>query len=189
VVYVVLACRGLTGMVFLVSVFSKVRSGPAFRGFEAWLAGLPVPAARSWPGPVAVVMTAAEAAIVVLVALPWTARAGLVLAAAVLAVFTAGTWLAVARGADQPCQCFGTSASPLTRRHVVRDALLCAVAAAGAVGAGSGGARPAGLVVSLATGLAVALPMVFLDDLAGLFTATGDTSPDLAPAVTGNQAD
>lgn len=176
-VYVVLACRVLIGTVFLVSLFSRVRSGSAFREFQSWLAGLPVPVARNWPRPVAMVMTAAESAIVVLVALPWTVRAGLVLATAVLAVFTAGTWLAVARGADEPCQCFGASASPLSRRHVVRDAFLCAAATAGALGAGTGGAHPAGTVMSLVSGLAIALFVVFLDDLATLLTGAvnGDT--------------
>jgi hypothetical protein len=181
VVYVVMVCRCLAGVVFVVSAFSKLRSGSAFRRFRLWLAGLPVPVARSRAGPVAVVIAAAEAAIVVLVALPWTVRAGLVLAAAVLAVFTAGTWLAVARGAGEPCQCFGASASPLSGRHVVRDVLLCAAAAAGALGAGSGGARPAGVVVSLAVGFAIALFVVFLDDLAALFATTGDVGARLAP--------
>jgi hypothetical protein len=175
VVYAVLACRGLTGIVFLVSAFTKLRSRSAFRRFRSWLAALPVPAARSRPVPVATAMAAAEVAIVVLVALPWTARAGLVLAAVMLAVFTAGTSLAVARGAGEPCQCLGMSASPLAWRHVVRDTLLCLVAmagalGAGALGAGSGSLRPAGIVVSLAVGLAIALFVVFLDDLAVLLT-------------------
>lgn len=181
-VYVALACRGLTGVVFGVSAFSKLRSRAAFRDFRWWLAALPVPVARRWPGPVAVVMAAAEVVIVVLLALPQAARAGLVLAAATLAVFTAGTWLAVARGADKPCQCFGASASPLARRHVVRDALLCAAAAAGALAAGGQGGHAAGVVLSLAAGLVLALFVVFLDDLVALFAAPADTSPDVAGA-------
>jgi hypothetical protein len=121
-------------------------------------------------------MLAAEGLIVVLVAVPWTVGSGLALAAAVLAILTAGTGLAVARGADAPCQCFGVSASPLGRRHVVRDALLCAVAAVGSAAAGSGGAHPAGAALSLGTGLVVSLFIVFLDDLAALFNR-GETTP------------
>jgi hypothetical protein len=176
VVYLALACRGLAGVVFGVSAFSKLRSGAAFRDFRWWLASLPVPVARRWPALVAMVMAAAEVIIVVLLALPWTARAGLVLAAATLAMFTAGTWLAVARGADKPCQCFGASASPLARRHVVRDALLCAAAVVGALSTGGPAGAAAGVVVSLAAGLTLALFVIFLDDLAALFAAPRDAA-------------
>jgi hypothetical protein len=169
--YLALACRGLIGLVFAVSVITKLRSGPAFREFTSWLASLPLPLVRRRA--TAAAMAAAEAAIVVLTGLPGTARAGLILAAVTLAVFATGTGLAVARGADQPCQCFGTSATPLGRRHVVRDIVLGVVAVAGAVAAGAGGARPAGVVVSLVAGLAVALFVVFLDDLAALFAGPG----------------
>ena len=174
--YVALACSGLIGTVFLVSAFTKLRSGSAFRAFKWWLARLPLPMARSWPGPVAVTMAATEAAIAVLVALPWTVRTGFVLAAVVLVLFTAGTWLAIVRGADEPCQCFGASAWPLAWRHVVRDALLCLVAIAGAAGAGSGGAHAAGIVVRLVAGLVISLPAMFLDDVAVLFTGLADGS-------------
>jgi Methylamine utilisation protein MauE len=179
--YLALACRCLTGLVFGVSAFSKLRSRAAFREFTSWLGGLPLPLARSHAVPVATVMATAEAAIVVLSVLPWTARAALMLAALMLAVFAAGTWLAVARGAGRPCQCFGVSAAPLGRRHVVRNALLCAVAAAGAATGGAGGIHPAGIAVSLAAGLAIAPFVVFLDDLAALFSGSNDTDPGLAP--------
>jgi uncharacterized membrane protein YphA (DoxX/SURF4 family) len=163
--------------VFLASVSGKLRSRTAFRALVSWLAALPVPLARSRPRAVAVVTAAAEVLIVVLVALPWTVRPGLALAAVVLAVFTAGTWLAVARGTDASCQCFGVSASsPLGRRHVVRDALLCAAAAAGVAAAGSGGVHPAAAAMSLLAGVVVAGFAVFLDDLAVLFAGPGETA-------------
>jgi hypothetical protein len=135
VVYLALACRGAVGVVFLVSVFGKLHSRLAFRAFASWLAALPVPLARSQPRAAAAVIAAAEALIVVLIALQWTGRVGLVLAAVLLAVFTAGTLLAVARGSDAPCRCFGASTLPLGWRHAVRDALLGAAAVAGAVAA------------------------------------------------------
>jgi uncharacterized membrane protein YphA (DoxX/SURF4 family) len=168
-VYLTLACRCAVGAVFLVSVSSKLRSRPAFQAFVSWLAALPVPLVRSQPRAAAAVTGAAEALIVVLVALPWTFRPGLALAAVVLAVFTAGTGLAVVRGADAPCQCFGASISPLGWRHVVRDALLGAVAVAGATAAGSSGVRPAAAALSLGIGLMAAAFAVFSDDLAVLF--------------------
>jgi uncharacterized membrane protein YphA (DoxX/SURF4 family) len=181
--YLALTCRCLIGLVFAVSAFSKLRSRPAFSEFAAWLNSLPVPLARGhgMRGKAAHVIAAAEVAIVVLTAMPWTVRAGLALAAVVLAGFTAGTWLAVARGGSAPCRCFGASATPLSRRHVVRNALLCAAAVAGAIGAGAGGGHPAGTVVSIGIGLTVALFVVFLDDLAALFSASGDPGPGLSP--------
>lgn len=179
-VYVVFACRCAVGVVFLVSVSGKLRSRPTFLAFASWLAALPVPLVRRRPGPVASVIVVAEALIVILVALPQTIRPGLALAAVVLVVFTAGTWLAVARGTDAPCQCFGVSSSSLGRRHAVRDALLGAAAVASAAAAGSGGARPAGTVLSLGAGLLAAVLVVFLDDLAVLFTRDRET-PEGSP--------
>jgi hypothetical protein len=179
--YLALTCRGVIGLVFAVSAVSKLRSRPAFREFTEWLASLPLPLIQRRPRLLATAMAVAEVVIVVLDGLPWTARAALVTAAATLAAFTAGTWLAVGRGADQPCQCFGASAAPLGRRHVVRDAVLCVVAVAGALTAGSGAAHAAGIVVSLFAGLIVALLVVFLDDLAALFSGSGDPGPGLAP--------
>jgi len=177
VVYVALACRCAVGVVFLASLSGKLRSRPAFRAFVSWLAALPVPLVGRQPRAAAAVTAAAEALIVILVALPWTVRPGLALAAVVLAVFTTGTWLAVARGTDAPCQCFGVSASPLGRQHVVRDALLGAVAVAGAAAAGPGGARPGGALLSLGAGLVAAMFAVFFDDLATLFTGANQAAP------------
>jgi hypothetical protein len=179
--YLALACRLAVGGTFVVSAVGKVHSRSAFQRFVAWLAVLPLPVVRRRAGLVADVIAAAEALIVILVALPWTARLGLALAAAVLAMFTAGTWLALARGAHLPCLCFGGSASPLGRRHVARDALLCVVAVAGAAAARPGGTGPAGAAISLAAGLVVGGFVVFLDDLADLFRDTGKTVPG-APA-------
>jgi hypothetical protein len=183
-VYLVLACRCLIGATFLVSAASKLRSRSAFRAFVSWLAALPMPLVRRRPGLVASVLAAAEALIVVLVALPWTARPGLALAAIVLAVLTAGTWVSVARGTEAPCQCFGVSASRLGPRHIVRDALLCAAAAAGSAAAGAGGARPAAAVTSVGAGLVLAAFVVFLDDLAVLYARSGATPQRTSSAET-----
>jgi hypothetical protein len=172
-IYVGLGCRCAVAVVFVVSLYGKLRGRVAFQAFVTWLARLPVPLVRRQPRATAGVMATAEALIVVLVALPWTARAGLALAAVVLGVFAAGTWLAVARGTHAPCQCFGVSAAPLGPRHVVRDASLAVMALAGAAAADSGGVHPGGVAVSLGAGLVVAGFVVFLDDLAALFARSG----------------
>jgi len=174
VVYLAITCRCVIGLVLLVSAVGKLRSGSAFDEFTAWLARLPLPLVGKHPGLLGVVMVAAEAAAAVLVALPSAAVIGLLLAAVLLAVFTAGTSLAIARGTRAHCLCFGGSGAPLSLLHVVRDAALCLVAVAGAVASPAAGAHPAGAVTSLAGGAAVAIIVVFLDDVAALFAGSGD---------------
>jgi hypothetical protein len=181
--YVALGCRCLAGLVFALSAFSKLRSRPAFRAFAAWLASLPVLPARA-RRVAAPAMAVTEVTIVVLLALPWTVLAGLLLAAAALAVFAAGTFVAVRRGTREPCQCFGASTSPLGLRHAARDVLVCAAAAVGAVvtadGAGARAAHPVGIALGLIAGSAAALFVLFLDDVAALFADASDTGQGLA---------
>lgn len=180
-VYLAITCRCVIGLVLAVSAASKLRSGSAFREFTTWLAGLPLPLVRNRPGLLGAFMVAAEAVAAALVALPPTAWIGLLLAAALLAVFTAGTSLAVARGTRASCQCFGGSGAPLSLLHVVRDVALCAIAVAGAVASHATGAHPAGIAASLVGGAAVVIVVVFLDDLAALFAGSGDAGPGVAP--------
>jgi Methylamine utilisation protein MauE len=167
-IYLMLGSRCLIGAVFAVSALSKPRSEAAFRAFREWLAALPV-----LPGPgrnaAAVALVGAESLVVLLVILPWTAVAGLLLAAVLLAGFAAASFGLARSRARVSCRCFGPSSAPLGLRHVLRDVLLAA-AAAGAAAAGPGHARPAG--IALAVGIAiVALTLVlFLDDLSSLFT-------------------
>ncbi len=175
-----LACRGLIGMVFAVSVFSKVRSGSAFRAFTSWLAALPLPpglvrTVGSTPG--ALMVAASEAAVVLLLALAWTWPAGLLLAAGVLAVYTAGTAVAARSGTRVPCRCFGEASAPIGARHVARNVVLLAIAAAGAAqtaaGLSASQPRPAGIALALGVAAAAAMSVVFLDDIAALFTGPG----------------
>jgi hypothetical protein len=154
-------------MVFAASALSKLRSGPAYRAFASWLADLRLPVAGS---AVAAAMAGTEVTVVALIALPWTAAAGLALAAAAAAVFAVGILVVVHRGTSVPCRCFGVSAAPLGRRHVARNAGLCLAAAAGAAGAGSAGARPPGIALSLGVAAVLAAFVLFADDLAELFT-------------------
>src|SRR5579863_4975642 len=126
--YVVLACRCLIGMVFAVSAISKLRSGRAYRAFTSWLGTLPRLGTAD-TRPLAAAFAATEVAVVAMLALPWTWRAGLLSAAAVLAVFAAGAVVIARSGVRAPCLCFGAAAAPVGRRHVLRNAALSAVAA------------------------------------------------------------
>jgi hypothetical protein len=183
--YAVLTCRGLIGLVFAVSALAKIRSPRAYREFASWLAALPVPLARAQALPP--VFVGAEAAIVVLVAVPYGAVAGLALAAGCLAVMVTATVVITNRGSGASCWCFGPSRSPLGARHLVRDGILFLIAAAGAVAStvtsaatgtvtgtvtgaqGPDTASPAGIVLSLMAALAGATFFVFLDDLMVFF--------------------
>lgn len=174
-----IAARCLLAIVFAYSAVAKLRNGGAFREFRAWLADLPVPVTRRHAGVAAAAVSGAEVLIVVLTVLPWTVLAGFALAGATLGIFIAGTCLAIARGTAAACQCFGTRGAPLGWRHVVRDVVMLAVAATGAVASDAHGARPAGVAVSVATAAFLAILIVFLDDVLSLFTLG---SPSLASA-------
>jgi hypothetical protein len=170
--YAALTSRAIIGLVFAVSAFSKLRSFTAYREFASWLADVPVPLAanRALPS----LLAAAESAIVVLVAVPATALAGLVLAGFTLAVLTAGTAVAVGRGARMTCQCFGPSRTVLAGRHVMRNGFLIAMAVTGAFGASLTVPQSAGVALSLWAAVALATFVVFMDDL--VFLAGGDAA-------------
>jgi hypothetical protein len=168
--YIALAARCLIGMVFAVSAFTKLRNGRAFRDFAAWVATLPMPLAGGGRRAIAIAVAASEVAAVVLVALPWTGGAGLLLAAVVMAAFAAGTFAVSRSNARTPCQCFGPSSVPLGTPHVVRNLALCVVAAVGAVGAGPAVTPLPGTALGVGIGVAAALPVIFLDDLLAVLT-------------------
>ncbi len=170
--YLALACRCMTGAVFAVAAFGKLRNAAAYRGFAAWLDTLPVLSARARRRAVPV-LVAVEVMVTVAVALPWTAAAGLLLAAVTLAVFAAGALAVTRRGSTEPCQCFGASSAPLGPRHVIRNTLAAAVAAVGAVGAADAGpaaSHPLPVMLSVGGGLVLALLLIFIDDIAALFS-------------------
>lgn len=157
--------------VLAVSGFSKIHDRSAFVRFRASLRSF-----RLVPGnlltPVAVAVVAIELAVPVLVALPiGTRRAGLGLGAALMAALTAAVWSVVARRISTPCRCFGSSTAPLSRRHIVRNALLALAASVGLL-APSGSTHPAGAVLAAGVGLILALVMIRLDDLIDLFTSS-----------------
>lgn len=173
--YIELGIRGLIGVVFLFSSVSKLSGRRAYSAFVTSvreLALLPAPAAAS----VAVVVVIAELAIWVLLAvpLPVTATGGFMISALLLTAFATGIALSVTRGARVLCRCFGASTTPLGLRHVIRNAVLAAVALAGALAVPMGGrVRPGGLVVALSVGLLCGLLVALLDDIVDLFRPIG----------------
>lgn len=120
------------------------------------------------------VLITVEVTVTVTVALPWTATAGLLLAAVTLAVFAVGAEVMIGRGATEPCQCFGASSTPLGLPHVIRNALGCALAGCGAVCAADAGypaIHPFPVILGTGCGLVLALLLIFTDDIAVLFSA------------------
>lgn len=178
--YLVVGCRVLLGAVFLVSAASKLRARGAFNHFTVAVQrfGL-VPATHVRV--VAAAVAATEAAIPLLLLIPATVPAGFAVALGLLTAFTVAAGLALHRGVRAPCQCFGVSASPIGRRHLVRNGLLAATAAAGLIPAAAGstsGAHPGGVAVAATAGLTLALLVVLADDLVDLF------APSTTPSAT-----
>jgi hypothetical protein len=171
-IYLAIAGRFLIGVIFAFSALGKVRSKSAYREFVTWLADLPVPLLpKRGRAVVAGTLVADEVLIVVLVTMSPTAPAGLSLAAVTLAVFAAGTFAMARSPAQATCQCFGRSEVPISTRHLVRDIVLCAVAAtaAAAAAAATVEARPVGITMSLASATVAAAFLLLLDDIAALF--------------------
>jgi hypothetical protein len=164
-----IALRIVLAVVFAAAFVSKLRSRAAYAEFAdslgdiGWLRG-------RWRTAAAAAVPAAEAAVVVLLALPWTVLAGLAAALLLLAVFTAVTGREAARGHRVRCRCFGAGTARIGPAQIIRNLLLAAGAAAGlAIEPGSHGtAGAAGLVVGIGVALLAALALVRWDDLAYL---------------------
>ncbi|MEV7552080.1 MauE/DoxX family redox-associated membrane protein [Amycolatopsis sp. NPDC089917] len=170
----------LCGLVLCASSVGKVRGKDAYAEFVASVPAFGVPA--RWARSFAAVTLAAEVAIAALL-LPaaglivagaaagrWLALAGLVLASGLFGVLTAAVWRAVARRTGAVCRCFGPARIALAYRHVVRNALLLLVAAAGALAvSGTDGGEPVGLALASALGAVGSVAVVRFEDLAELF--------------------
>jgi Methylamine utilisation protein MauE len=171
--YLLLFAQCLIGLTFALSVAGKLRGVREFRAFQDSLRAMAL-----LPGalvrPVAAVVVAAEAAVPVLLlplpGSPFTA-AGFLLGGALLAAFTVAVALVLRRGTAAECRCFGgTAATPFRRHHLVRNAALIAVAAAGGYAAWTG-AEMTGQAAAVAAplGAVAALAVAYLDDLVALF--------------------
>ncbi|WP_237102795.1 MauE/DoxX family redox-associated membrane protein [Nonomuraea sp. MG754425] len=162
--------RVLLAVVFIAAVVGKTRSRQGFAGFRDSVAAI---GPRWLPtGPVAGAVVAGEAATVVLLAVPGTRLAGYALAAALLLVFCAGIGRAVLARQSVRCQCFGADGGLLGPRHLVRNGLLVAVAAAGALAGGGPAAAPATLA-GLVAGAFLGLLTTRWEDVAFLLVPAG----------------
>jgi hypothetical protein len=155
--------------VLVVSLFSKLRSVPAFHRFRAGVGELGIPATA---GAVAAVL--GELATLGLLVVPATTTPGLFVAGSIFAIFALTLLRAVARGAATGCHCFGATTDRVSARHVARTSLLALLAyAAGVLGATAHSSYltaglPAAVAAVAISGVVVAA-VVYLDELIWLF--------------------
>ncbi|MFL6076546.1 MAG: MauE/DoxX family redox-associated membrane protein [Mycobacteriales bacterium] len=177
--YLPLAIRCLIGTVFAVAAVSKVAGRAAFDQFAGSVRGWPLPAALP-ARPVAAVVVAGEFAVCLLLGLGAT-TVGYAAALVLLAGFSVAVAWALVGGVRAPCRCFGASAAPLGPRHLVRNAVLAAVAAVGLVIGVTGtvptGRQPGGVVVAVAAGLVLGGLVAVLDDIVELFLPVSRQQP------------
>ncbi|MFG2039137.1 MauE/DoxX family redox-associated membrane protein [Dactylosporangium sp. NPDC048998] len=173
--YVEAGCRCLLVLVFAVSSTSKLRDRAAWRRFTESVAGL-APVQRLATTPTAVAVVAAEVATTLALAIEPTARVGFATAAGILVALTSAVIIAYRRERRVQCACFG-SGSVVGPRHVVRNAILGAVAVAGLLTASGDpgfavlppGVHPAGAAIAIVAGLLGGIVMIMFDDLVELF--------------------
>lgn len=168
--YVAIGCRAALAIVFLFAVTGKVAGRGSFREFTDSIVAMrvvPEHAARS----AAIASVTAEALVVVLTAIParLIPTAGCALAGLLSIAFSGAITASLRRGNRAPCRCFGRSTTPLGARHLVRNAILLLVAAAGtATSLASGHAQAAGVVLAGGTGLFAGIAIAAYDEIAEL---------------------
>ena len=170
--YLELACRTATLLVFLVAAVAKSRDLEGFTISVRQLAPV-LDRVAGTARALAVAVVTGEFCAVAALAVPATARWGLGLALLMEAGFAAAIAVALRRPGSGSCRCFGTRGRSWSARHLVRDGLLMAVAAAGlaAAQADSGGAAGwPGRATTIAAGAFGALLVVFFDDMVEVFS-------------------
>ncbi|MEU6722808.1 MauE/DoxX family redox-associated membrane protein [Nonomuraea wenchangensis] len=163
----VVVCQGLLVVVFLASAASKLRSGRALRALATSLTAMRL-VGRSRATAVAAALAVSECGVALLLAVPFTRRAGFAAAVVLLAVLTAGVAVVLRRGSGVPCRCFGASPAPLSGRHLLRNLLLTAAALAGLT-LPAGSLTLAGWLIALLAGGLAGVILTLLDDLVELF--------------------
>ncbi|MFJ4498802.1 MauE/DoxX family redox-associated membrane protein [Streptomyces sp. NPDC088864] len=171
-VYVVVACRALLALVFLVSAVGKLRGRGAFGAFVAEIRAWRLVPARSVPV-VAGGVVVAEAAVPVLSVVPVSAPFGPLVAGFLVAVFTLGIALTRRRGVSARCACFGRTATPLGRRHLVRNVLLLGAVGVALAPVTEPGTAPA-VLVAVGSGALGALLITTMDEITALFAPLPD---------------
>ncbi|MFE9203515.1 MauE/DoxX family redox-associated membrane protein [Micromonospora sp. NPDC007230] len=178
--YLAIGCRSLLAAVFAVAVAGKLRNREAFAEFVRSIQRMAI-VAPSLTRPAAIISVGAEIVVALLLVTPapGPGAAGFALAAGLLVVFTVVIVGSLRRGTTVPCRCFGRSEIPLGRRHVLRNALLVAVAAAGLLASLPGAAVDAGpAVVATVTGGVLGALVTVLDDIVYL---VAPAPPDSGP--------
>jgi hypothetical protein len=170
--YLGFAADCLVVLVFGISAVSKLTGFAEFAG-TARLLLLALAGPRHRPSyaatrRIAILVTVAESVVPVIVLIPVLNAAGHALAGVLLTGFGVAIAVAMHRGVRTACRCFGSSATPLGIRHIVRNAALLLVAITGVVNESTGDA--AGRVVAAAAAALLAVVVVRLDDLIDLFT-------------------
>ncbi|OPC77002.1 hypothetical protein B4N89_41190 [Embleya scabrispora] len=168
--YALLACRVLLGLVLVASAGGKLRGGEAFRAFVEATRELGAPARRARSIAIAVVV--GEIAAALSLAAPPNGFVGFALALPLLTAFTIAILGALRRGTNASCACFGASATPIGRRHVVRNAVLITVAGTGLALGAAGASNPthlAGALTAVSCAVIGALVLISTDELAELF--------------------
>jgi hypothetical protein len=162
-----LGCQAVVVVTFAYSAATKVAGRAAYADFRGWLAsaaGVP----RSSAATVGAATVALEAAAAGAVLVPALAPAGFAVACVLLAAFSAGVRSMIRRRVAVPCRCFGAGRRPPGPAHLVRNAVLFAVAALGGALAAVGTAPPpvgAAAVLACVAGATAALLLVNLDEL------------------------
>jgi hypothetical protein len=165
-----LIARVLLAVVFFAAVVGKTRSRQGFAEFRDSVATI---GPRWLPaGPAAGMVVSAEAATVVLLAVPGTRLVGYTLAASLLIAFCVGIARAVLAKQSVRCQCFGADGGLLGPRHLVRNGILVAVAGVGALTGGVPASASATLV-ALVTGAFLGLLTTRWEDVAFLLVPAG----------------
>jgi hypothetical protein len=168
--FIEVACRLLLAVVFAAALVGKVTGREAFAAFVRSVRDMRVvPPRLARPAALASVATEALITVLLLVPVRWAGVVGFVLAAGLLAAFTAAIASSLRQGNRAPCRCFGVSATPLGPRHIVRNGALVATALLGLAIALTGGSVDVGAgVVAGVAGAFLGLVVAGLDDIVGL---------------------
>jgi hypothetical protein len=166
--WVLAFCRWAIGLAFGVSALGKATAMASFRAALADFGVLP----QRLNSAVAITTLGAEVLVVGLVAAGrWLAVAGLCLALALLAVFSATLTAALRRKAEVSCNCFGSGARQVSRYDLARNAVLGACCVAGLLGYRESSAWHPSLALAVLLGLMAAVSVtvaVNLEDIVEL---------------------
>lgn len=124
-----LACCCIASIVFAASALGKARAPQEFAAAVRQMRIAP----ERLTGPIVAAVPLLEASLALAVWVPAVAAWAFVVAVGLTAVFTAVLVSVIRRGIDTACSCFGVSATPVGPAHVIRNAALLLVVAAGFV--------------------------------------------------------